>query len=364
MKFFNIDCHISVIYDIQHVFTSLGHTVDDWCLSGHHNIINKPYADITLCDGSKLTGCMHVDHKLCDKFYQTFKDQLDGYDGFIACYPVSYAMLYEKWGKPIIIVNCVRYEHPLTKDPELWNGLNEFLKRYHERGLLHLIANNKGDQYYTEYYTGIKPTWISSLCNYTQTSYTGAPSPVILIHSRIHMPDTYISVTNAGYKPAIFSQLCQRGESFSWKAISGCKAIVHIPYHNGSMTIFENYTSCIPMFFPSKELCKTLFKTNYMFNDLTFYHRLAMTEPVEHDNPNRLSNPDVFQKWLDTTDFYDPENMPHIIYFDSFYDLTMKIKTTNYEEVSKQMKIYNTVRLKTIYDSWNNVLSHLIQPEV
>ena len=35
MKFFNIDCHASVIADIKYIFEKLGHKVDHKSLSGH-----------------------------------------------------------------------------------------------------------------------------------------------------------------------------------------------------------------------------------------------------------------------------------------------------------------------------------------
>jgi hypothetical protein len=359
MKFFNIDCHISVIYDIQHIFQALGHVVDDWCISGHHRIVGKELADITLCDGSKLGPCCIIDQEMCNKFYLTFKDELDKYDGFIACYPVANAMLYEQWGKPIIVMNCVRYEHPFTDKPDIWDGLNKFLKRYDQRGLLHYITNNKGDKYYTEYHTDIKPLWIPNLCAYTDTTYTGVDNPRILINNRTFLIDVRMAVLNARLHPVTYQQLNGPGKPYSWTAVANCKGIVHIPYHNGSMTIFENYTSCIPMFIPSKTLCKALFKHGYMFQDLTFYKIKNMAEPEDTNNPNHLSNPDVFQIWLDTTDFYDPENMPHITYFDSFHDLAAKLVHADYAGISQKMKEHNVIRKQRIYTSWNDILDSL-----
>lgn len=360
MRFFNIDCHISVIYDIQHIFGKMGHQVDDWCLSGHHKVIGKELADITLNDGSKLTGCMKVTDELCEKFYRTFKDRLDEYDGFIACYPASYARLYEQWNKPIIIVNCIRYEHPLTQDPVLWKEFDQFLARYHEQGKLYLIANNKGDQWYTNWHINIMPTWIPSLCGYTGSTYTGANSPNVIYQCRHMLQDLPMAIANARLRPVHPQQLKGvRNTGYTWSDLAACKAIVHIPYHNGSMTIFECYTAGIPMFFPSKRLCKVLFETGYMFDDLTFYHRLGLAEPKDDNNPNCLSSDAIFQHWMDTTDFYDADNMPHVIYFDSFYDLTVKLHTTDYAAVAKNMLEHGRKRQEIICDSWTKVLTKI-----
>lgn len=362
MRFFNIDCHISVIYDIQHIFKAHGHTVDDWCLSGHHKVVEKEQADITLCDGSKLVGCAWVNDELCDRFYQTFKDRLEQYDGFIACYPTSYARLYEKWDKPIIIVNCIRYEHPLTQNRLLWKDLDDFLTRYNRKDKLYLVANNKGDQWYTHWHVDIMPTWIPSLCEYTGSRYTGADSPKVLYHCRHPIRDLPLAILQARLHPVHPEQLKRqnpRTEGYTWDDVAACKAVVHIPYHNGSMTIFECYAAGIPMFFPTKRLCRVLFQTGYMFDDLTFYHRLSIPEPDDIENPNHLSNDAIFQKWLDTTDFYDLENMPHVIYFDSFHDLSVKLNQTDYPTVSEKMLEHGKKRHDMIHRSWQDILSKI-----
>lgn len=35
MKFFNVDCHVSVIADLKNIFKNFGHEVTSWSLSGH-----------------------------------------------------------------------------------------------------------------------------------------------------------------------------------------------------------------------------------------------------------------------------------------------------------------------------------------
>ena len=99
MKFFNIDQHSSVIADIAYIFKNLGHEVDDWSLSGHHWVMNKPKPQIMLSDGSQLIGSNVCTQETCDKFYEQYKEQLEQYDAFIVCFPVEFALLYEKWNK-------------------------------------------------------------------------------------------------------------------------------------------------------------------------------------------------------------------------------------------------------------------------
>jgi len=356
MKFFNIDCHVSVIGDVAHIFNNLGHQVDDWSLSGHSWVLNKPKMEIVLNDGTRLLGGGVSTEENCDKFYETFKDEFEKYDGFICCYPAEFALLFEKWNKPIIIVNCVRYEHPNTRDHYLWGRLDIFLKKWNDLGKLFYVCNNKGDQWYTEYYTGIKGEWIPSLCQYTNCEYVGDDSLSLIAERSI--------LDGIPHNLAIsISSLKNREWRLDWKDVYRYSSVIHVAYHNGSMSIFEHYTANMPMFMPSKEFGKHLYHNNLMFSDLTFYKINNLPEPDDMNNPNRLSNPDILNKWFDTCDFYDQENMPYIIYFDSFEDLRNKLyslKKEDYLVISQNMKQYNeSFRIPMVYNKWINILENI-----
>jgi hypothetical protein len=50
--------------------------------------------------------------------------------------------------------------------------------------------------------------------------------------------------------------------------------------------------------------------------------------------------------------------MPHIIYFDSFEELSLKLQT-NLQEVSKNMEQFNSIRKDKIYTEWSNMLNNI-----
>ena len=386
MKFFNIDMHASVIKDIQTIFSNLGHQVDDWSISGHHWVMGKNKANIVFNDGTKLLGG-NVSQETCDKFYDTFKETLDKYDGFICCYPVEFALLYEKWNKPIIVINCVRYEHPNTRAPLIWKRLNKCLKTQSENKNLWYVCNNKGDQFYIKYYTGIDGIWIPSLCDYISHKYTGTINQASLVNPRIR--ETSFSnrtsetarIKETGFFDRTKSQYIYSDRSYmeglpnnlvkslsairddmwrySWKDLYSYKGIIHVPYHNGSMSIFEQYTANVPLFFPSKKFGKELFHQKKMFDDLTFYYLYNLPEPDDINNPNRLSNPEILNKWFDTCDFYDPENMPYVTYFDSFDHLYSLLESVDTHYISEQMKQYNVTRKNMIYSKWKKILNEI-----
>lgn len=358
MKFFNIDQHVSVIADVAHILKKLGHEVDDWSLSGHRWVLNKPKPEIWLSDGTQLTCSGVCTQEVCDKFYEKNKTELEKYDAFIACYPVEFAMLYERWNKPIIVVNCVRYEHPNTFNPFLWERLNTFLKKKHSEGMLYYVCNNKGDQFYTHYYTKIWGMHIPSLCEYTEARYTGTKDRYVL-HDR--SPDVGVP------RDIVIDLGAIKGNSggwrYSWQDLYSHKGVIHFPYHNGSMSIFEQYTANVPMFMPSKSYTKELFAQDKMLSDLTFYrlnrHKPEAKEPDDLNNPNSLRNPEMLDKWIDSFDFYDQENMKHIQYFDSPDHLNHLLRTVNTHEISHNMAQWNTSRKESVYARWKEILTSL-----
>lgn len=355
MKFFNIDCHISVIADINYIFKNLGHTVDDWSVSGHAEVMGKKKHRIVLNNGYCIDGCNTITREIGNQFYETFKDKLSNYDGFICCYPVEFCMLYEKFNKPIIIVNCIRYEHPFTRYPTNWNELNLVLNSLVSKKLLYWICNNKGDIEYSKYYLNISPTWIPNLCEYTNSTYSPIYNKYI-ISNRTHISSAQIN-NNAIH----LDQIPRTNKFFDWSEKCKFKGIIHIPYHNGCMSIFEEYTQNIPLFFPSKRYGKILFSDNKkMFSDLTFYRLYNLKEPDDENNPNSLRNEKNLDMWFDTCDFYDNSNMPFVYFFDSIEHLNQMLSSLTIKdliETSNKMKQFNIERKKDVYKNWGNILN-------
>lgn len=351
MKFFNIDLHASVIADVAHIFKNLGHQVDDQSLSGHNWVMNKPKGKVMLSDGTRLTCAGVFTEEVCNKFYEANKEELSKYDAFICCYSTDFSLLYERFNKPIIIINCIRYEHPNTFAPLLKERLDNFLKKKFEEGMLYYVCNNKGDQWYSNYFLGITGMHIPSLCEYTNAKYRGTINKYV-IHDR-----SEISVP--GNMCVSLGALRSASWKYSWQNLYDHKGVIHIPYHNGSMSIFEQYTANVPQFFPSKKYGKELFHQNKMFSDLTFYRINKAKEPDDINNPNSLRNPAILDKWFDTCDFYDEDNMKYIQYFDSISHLEHLLKTVNTKEISQNMANYNILRKDSVYNSWSQILKSI-----
>jgi hypothetical protein len=85
----------------------------------------------------------------------------------------------------------------------------------------------------------------------------------------------------------------------------------------------------------------------------------SLIECDRSNDPNAYNNLEIMDRWIDYSDFYNQDSMPHIVYFDSVEDLLQKLETTNLSEVSEKMSNFNKVKKVNVYEEWNKILSNL-----
>jgi len=348
MKLFNLDCHISVIADLKQIYESLGHEVTSWSISGHNWVFGR---DPSKVDVVNQDNWRNLDKNMCDKFYERYKDELSQYDAFICTYPLSFALLYEKFKKPIILHIPIRYEVPFHNDPSKWEWFNEYLKSGIDNGMIIPVANSVYDKKYFELFTDRECMLIPNMCEYTNTNWK----------------PTINKFLYSGRLPVKFDDNIIVDKStlgrYKWNDLSSYKSMIIIPYTCSTMSIFEHYAANIPLFFPSKTFMMELYKTygSYVLSELT-WNRIFGTSTssvikVDTDNdPNKYGDIDIMSKWIDYSDFY---TMPHITYFDSFEDIYTKILSTDLNEVSSKMKECNRNRKESIYNDWKKILDNI-----
>lgn len=322
MKFFNIDLHISVIEDIKHIFKKFGHEVTSWNLSGHNWVFGREPATIDIIDQRTWK---YIDQNMCDKFYERYKDELSLYDGFIACYPPVFALLYERFNKPIFTIAATRYEYPYSNNASKLAWLDNKLRYMIDIGQIVPIANNKYDKFYCEYFLDREFTHIPSLCNYTSAKYEGIKDPIVSGRSSIN---GFNHITSLG--------------KFTWADLYSHKAIIHIPYNVSIMSIFEQYAANVPLFFPTIDFGKRL--QGYL-SELFFMPNVRFTTELTNYNLIRLA------------DFYDKEWMPHVIYYDSIESLTSQINNLQFDNISSNIEKSNVKRGHKISKLWENMIN-------
>lgn len=325
MKFFCMDVHISVIEDFK---TNCPYVeVVDVCMSGHSWVMNKQcagFADINPNNWRDLSLSR------IESFQKTHDSFLRSFDGFIVCHAAAFLLIYEKYGKPILMINSCRYDLPYnqTGNIQMIRVLNDSIRRMTEKRQLTIVSNNKADQLYTLRGTGVFPQWIPSLCAYTHIEYKPTRN-------------TFLCYT--GQIPT-HPLLEKRPNRFEWKDLGTYKGIVHFPYEISTMSMFEHFTAGLPLFFPSK----AFWKQNPSIQSISAYWGERL--------PPHLSDMKDPSTWIELSDIYHVFQSPNTYYFDSFPHLFELLESFVYVDDRE-------LRQKHKYDiqsKWREVLSKYV----
>ena len=288
MKFFCMDVHISVIEDFKKVCPHI--QVVDWCMSGHSWVLNRQQDRPLIINASTWRN---IDLDMIANFQRRYDGFLQQFDGFIVGYASCFAMVYEKYNKPIILLNAVRYDVPFC-----WSRNQRMLVDYHiclhklnaSRRLI-AVSNNKADQLYLQKGAGISSLYIPSLCDYTRVHYSPSKSTFLCYH---------------GSTPEhpLVTQKAQLPHPHSWNDITTYRGIISFPYEISLMSLFEQFTMGMPMFFPSK----TYWKENPGIQSISAYWQ---------NLPSSFEELRDLNTWIDLSDVYDTFQSPNTYYFDS-----------------------------------------------
>jgi hypothetical protein len=355
MNFFNIDLHISIIADMKKIFTDIGHTVYDKSLSEHTWVFNRKKDSIPMLDNSRW---MHLTpEQFSNEFYDLYKDQIENkVDAFIVTYPPIFSLLYKHFNKPIIINNPIRYEWPFSFRKNDWEYFNNFLREGVDNNKIFLVANNIHDKKYMEDFIEREVEHIPSICDYYGSLYEQNTNDFIY-YSRNKIAE--ITNPSIKYKDDLF-------KSHTHNDLVKYRGIIHIPYQISYMSIFEQYTSNIPLFFPTKEFLMEIYKENKysVLKEVSWnnYCGQASKSCIEYKgkhDPNDYNNYESVMEWLKYADFYDVEWMPYITYFSSFEELNSIVNTVDVNKISNNMRSFNETRKSLIYKKWDNLINKI-----
>jgi len=346
MRLFNLEAHISVIADVENIFTRLYPDVEitSWNFSQHSFVFGRKPADIEIINQHSWN---QLDQKMIKQFHQRYDGFLQQFDGFICGFPPVFALLFEKYNKPIFMVNATRYEMPYcwAPNPEMQKRLEKSLLSMQQKGQLIAVSNNKADAGYLEKATGVKSEHIPSLCLYTQQKYQPKKQEFVFFH---RLKDRIKTIPNTVHSK-------QLGH-YSWQDLYSHKGIIHMPYEISTMSIFEQYSANVPLFMPSKAFLKRLLANK----------KIPFNGPyTKKDFPKHLDamlGQKYYDYWVDNADFYDPENMPYISYYDSIHEIPKLIKSANTSMISSRMKAWNKTRQRNVLQQWQKLIEPHYQP--
>lgn len=348
MKFFNLDLHISVIQDVKYILNHLfgpAFELTNLSISGHNWVFGASTPSVEIINQSTWRG---ITPKMIQAFQEKYDDVLRAQDAFIVTHTPVFAMIYEKYGKPILLVNSCRYEQPFcwNGDRGGWLWLNNGVKRMHARGQLIAVSNNRADRDYLLLGTGVESLHIPSLCLYTNASYAPKREAWVCYGDRNFFPPSPLLVE----KPA---------QGYSWADLYSYKGIVHIPYEMSTMSLFEQYSAGIPLFLPSKQFYKSCILEGRMpFGSI--YARTAFAPTTLQP---ALTNVDF---WLDRADYYDRDNFRFVYFYDSPEDLIAKLATfTLSEEEIAARAAWIAMRRDAVYTAWHDLfMGHAVLQQI
>jgi len=327
MKLFNMDLHISVIADFKHLFPEF--EITDWCLSGHHWVFGKEQEYPNYINPSTW---VNIDEKMILDFQNEYDEFLKTFDGFICGHPNGLIPIFEKYEKPIIMINSCRYDLPFcwSRNYRMLVSYKKCLTRLNDKGLLIAVSNNKVDQLYTRLGCGIETTHIPSLCAYTGIKYKPTKN-------------TFLGWGNFSNHPLITPK-SELGSPYNWSDISHYRGIIIIPYEVSTMSMFEFFSAGMPLFFPSKKMIIELFHIQFIRDYWDSYL------------PDELSFFSDISNWLDLADFYQVFISPNVYIFDSFDHLIHLLETFEWKDDREILEQHE----KNIRSEWSKLLTKII----
>lgn len=304
MKAFCMSVHISVIQDLKTAYPDI--EIVDWCMSGAAWIMKRQV------DVPKVINHMtwtRITPKMISEFHREYDEFLKQFDMFIVAHPSVFAMIFEKYNKPILMINTTRYDLPFCNSRDLENLeiYRNCLRRLDKEGRLHIVSNNHADQYYLRKGCGLESVIIPSLGLYTNTRYNPTKQQFVLYHGSI--PDHPL--------------VAKRPQKHEWSDIASYKGLISMPYEVSLMSLFEYFTAGLPMFFPSREFWKSYATHDNLYSIFWYW---------DDRLPEDLSEFKDLNLWIDMSDLYSTLQSPNTYYFDSYEHLFDILNTFEYKD--------------------------------
>ena len=323
-----MDLHISVIADFKTACPDV--EVVDWCLSGHAWVMNRTQDSPEHINPSTWKD---LTPERIAKFQERYDSFLQTFDGFIVGFASSFAMIFEKYNKPILMLNAVRYDIPycFTKNRAMETKWNECLDRLNRHGLLTIVSNNLADQQYLRLGSGMESHYIPSLCLYTKTTYSPT-KPTFL-------------VTNGSFAPhPLLTFKKDLPHPHAWSDIASFRGVVIHPYEVSLMSLFEQFTAGCPFFFPSK----SYWTANPGIQSISAYWGADISSKYKELTTDA--------GWIALSDVYGVFQSPNTYYFDSEEHLIHLLETFEYVDDRE----FRQAHIAQVKQQWKFVLQEIV----
>ena len=425
--------------DIKQILLKFKVKLIDKSLSGHCHLTHTCEEDLRVINqqnGITLSSCPNEFKK---EFYEEYSsdEELLSVDFFLCTHASSMCELFMPFGKPIIVVASTRYEigrHGVSEWRE-WNdylalimlkskwGSEEVKRRSAVKGHTHIhsgganvvAANNRYDQEYMQYFTGLDGIQLlPSICetfseDSVRVHYAPTRQEILIAPSRdvnTFIANEIIAVASgkdpssnsilssfmklAGY--SINSEESSSGDHsspthahgskklpsytvkhirqlyphFQYTDLAAHPAVVLLPYQVSFMLFFELYSMNIPMFVPSPSLLTEWHLQHSILKERTwdsvFGHPNTHSPLPRHPHstatssldPNNEFDREAILEWVSLADFYQ---FPHVTQFNSVSEFASVVASTDLSAISAMMEEFNYDRTERVSEQWSGVLS-------
>lgn len=390
------DFHISVIEDLKNLLSPLGVRVIDKSLSRHCTLTSTCAKDLRVITRNNGLELRDLDSLRRD-FSAAYADDVEfkSANAFVCTYPPAMCELFMQFEKPMVVLMTIRYEG-YREDVGMWQRWNQNLRKIYGSAHSVVAATCIYDQHYVEYFTGIRPVLLLSVCgqcpSVSQARHTDRQHEVLVGSiDRVH-PETrellmsqLWEVAGASRVPLEFIPLRNRYAEYSFEDLVSHPAIVHVPYQVSTMSFNEQYWLGLPLFFPSvNRLARWHVRFNgRVVNERTWamvrtgiapqgsklrgHSSLLLRDSYLHSSgspvpknllfdPNNETGIEAVRSWLSTAVFY---TWPHVLYFDSWAELVTMLhgsQAIDLTSISQKMRRHALTARASERRKWLRIL--------
>ncbi|AOW99794.1 hypothetical protein BJP34_10305 [Moorena producens PAL-8-15-08-1] len=366
------DHHVFTTQCFKHQLKNLGVTFYDYALTGHWHFFysQDPARRLRVLDRKNTNVPYNYEHydKLASKFADQYGKWSQKNVDFYWCSFKSYMThVFSKCERPIVLQLSFRFEGNQKSTPEHVKKLIELLLELRAKGQLFILASNRYDQMYFEYFTGVTIPKVPLCACHIKERYHPHRNEILIGPAR-HYPQGHHKISQikkffAKSQPEIELRTIRElyPQHHEYRDLSRHRAIIVLPYTIYTGAIVEYLAMGIPMFMPTSDLLSQWHIDDYLLverkSDLS-PTRCSMITGELHDfmpDPNNDYDLESVNYWLKFCEWYD---WP-IETFSSLEELEQKLRVADLESISKNMFNFERQQYDNTLLKWQHILQEI-----
>jgi hypothetical protein len=356
------DKHIGTTLWQKSILESIGHEVIIKTLSHHFHYFDKNYiSDNFFCD------LVNKDNNEIDQYMREYYSDITH---ILCSFPPSYIEVLEKMPLNIKIILNIGHRIHIHLDPHKLEEFTEKIKYYYSNNRFLLSTMSEYDFHYVKYYTGLELQKLYVSClNLPKNIQYNPNSNLILIGpshnlNNLMIFDSIEKLNNLSLQyatkfnkiPYFFNFIKNIYINFNFEDLVNHPAVLIFPYSAFSISMVELYQLNIPFIVPDKNILAgkmndvKLYPIYHNENNVINFDKKYLNNL--YPSPNSIDINDE-KKWIEYMFFNQVENS---LIFNSEENLFNIIYNTDFNEVSKKMKIENELNFNNEKIKWKHFL--------